>query len=215
MQKVFLKFIILLFVFVYTYEYCEAKRVPGFIITENADTIYGKIKVYSFNRITGGWVFNGIDLELFHFKVSLKEDKIKRFQTYTPEDILGFGFRDKSVDYMFNRFLIESKSIVKNETLRYKFLHLIYIGKVFLYSDMNRVNSPNNPQKIVYDYYLFNDIVGLKRIDNQTSIFDLLSLYGFEKDYLDSIAKKINKMNIKMILEEYDSWCIENSLKEF
>ena len=220
MQKVFLKFIFLLFGLTLINEYCEAKRVPGFILTENADTLYGEIIVYKFDRITGGWIFNGINLEYFHFEVSFKAYNNNRFQTFKPEDILGFGFTYKSIDYIFCRFIIESKSIMKNERKRYRFLNLIYNGKVSLYKDLIRVNSPTYDltkcgSYLYYDYYLFDNLVGLKKvqiINDNKFLFDILNLYDFEKDYLDRIPVKANFKDIKMILEEYDSWRAKKSL---
>ena len=81
---------LLLCVLLFTNEFCEAKRVTGYIITENSDTLYGEIKVPDFNRVTGGWIMNGTNLESFHFEVSFKDHKKNKFQTFKPEDDSDF-----------------------------------------------------------------------------------------------------------------------------
>jgi len=223
-----IKFMLFLCMLPLTNEFCEAKKVTGYIITENSDTLYGEIKVPNFNRITGGWIMSGTNLESFHFEVSFKNRQKNTFQTFKPEDILGFGFNYKSINYTFRRFVIVSKNFFKKERRIVRFLNLEYSGKVALYEDVIRVNNNNmktnttditkGDSYVYYDYYLFNDSIGLKKVeltDDIKSLVDLLKLYGFEKDFLDSIPTKTNLKDIKMILMEYDTWCTKKpSAKE-
>lgn len=214
MQNMFIKFIFLVYSLLLTSQFCHAENVTGYIVTNNSDTLYGEIKVYNFNRVTGNWIFNGIDLEGLHFEVSFKTYTKKRFQTFRPKDILGFGFTYKSSDYIFQRFIIVSKGIFKQEQRRYRFLSLEYQGRVSLFKDLIRVYHANvitKSDSYVYDdYYLFNDVIGLNRVEPTNDIkplVDLLNLYGFKKDYLNTIPTKTNLKDIKMILEDYDTWC--------
>jgi hypothetical protein len=197
----------------------EAKNLPGFIITENSDTIAGSIKKYLFDRITGNLTFRGINLELYHHEIAFRHED-KSYKTYKPQDILGFSFIYKKEQYTFHRFAIESKSIIKKERKRYRFLHLLYNNnKISLYSDYIRVRNTENlkdtkdlnkPASYKYnDYYLYNTSSGLCKIDFSNgidSILRLLKAYGMEEDFIDNYFNKAFAHDIRKIFEEYDLW---------
>ncbi len=223
----FLRFIFLFIGLISIYSNSEAKRLPGSIITENSDTIVGTVKMYLFNRITGNLIINGIDLELYHYEVSFKSHDSKGFKTYKPQDILGFTFIYKAEKYIFHRFIIEYKSIVKNERKRYRFLNLLYRDKVSLYSDLIRVNNSGNlkdthdltkPVSYKYnEYYLFNNFIGLNKVEvtnNVSSTFELLKLYGIEEKFLYSHIEMLNVKNIKEVFKEYYSWSKKKNSKK-
>lgn len=91
---------------------CHAIKVAGYILNENSDTIHGTIQLSRFNQVTGGFKLNGIELESFHSRLVFKGLNEKSFVTYFPEKITGFGFKYKSVNYIFNRFVVNHNSIV-------------------------------------------------------------------------------------------------------
>ena len=218
MSRFALKLLIVIAGFLSSSEICVARKVPGYILTENLDTIYGEVKVYSFDRITGDLIINGIDLQSYHLEVEFKSHDGKKFITFKPQDIQGFGFFYKSEKYIFRRFLIEQKSIVKSERQFYRFLNLLYNGKISLYKDIIRVNNPSydltKAISYVYsDYYLYDTPGGLKKVrvkEDDESLKDILSYYGFEDDYLNSIPKNTNLKDIQTVLEDYDSWYKKN-----
>jgi len=145
-----------------------ARKVPGYIIKSSSDTIYGEIRVSAFDLYKGGTVLLGINLEPFHSAVYFRESSKEGFSPFTPEDVREFGFLDKSIDYRFRSFVMESNSIVKQERKRLRFLNLIYKGQVSLYRDIVRKDNSymagNRSDRVIdyYDYYLFDDQHGLK-----------------------------------------------------
>ncbi|TLX73074.1 hypothetical protein E9993_16575 [Labilibacter sediminis] len=105
---------------------CQAKVLPGYIITQESDTIWGSIKVYTFNRYTGAWVFNGIDLEWCYLEATFKEKGEFWFKTYSPERIKEYGFTYKDQAYIFHSKNISTKSIYKRTRELKQFLNVIY-----------------------------------------------------------------------------------------
>lgn len=63
---------------------------------------------------------------------------------------------------------------------------------------------------ITYEYYLFSESKGLKKLEltkNTKSLSDLLLFYSIEKDYLELLPVKARLKDIKTILAAYDNWC--------
>jgi hypothetical protein len=200
-------------------EYCAAKRVPGFIVTNNADTLFGDIKVYSFDRVTGVWIINGIDLQCYHFEVTFRNSIEKKYLTYKPEDIKGFGFVYKSKKYIFHRFILEPKNMFKPGTKVYRFLSLEHKGKISLYKDVIRMTNPSadfisNISNLFFDYYLYDanhDLQKFQVKDEEKSMAEILRNYGFADEYLKELPTKTNLRDIKMILEDYDLWWVKRN----
>jgi len=123
--KIPLKYILVLFLLVVIVNKVEAKKLKGFIVTEQNDTIYGSIKVNKYNPRTGAYYFFQINLESCYSQIYFKQEGKPRFKLYTPDQIKGYSFNFKDQDYYFHSFLIQSKSIVRSEQSRYAFLILI------------------------------------------------------------------------------------------
>lgn len=214
-QEVFIRFTILTFLLTFAYGFCNASKVAGYIITENSDTLYGEIRVSNFDRITGGWIFNGIDLESYHYQVTFKENGKSHFKTFTPADIQAFGFSYQSSDYIFKRFTLVAKDLFNKEQKRYRFLCLEYNGRISLYQDVvyviNRMNHTTQNDNYTYsEYYLYNASKGLKKLEltrHTKALVELLLFYNMEKDYLELLPAKADLKDIKTILAEYDNWC--------
>ena len=92
-----------------------AIKVDGYIININSDTIYGKIQLSRFDQVTGWLILDGIEEESLHSRVVFAANREKRFVAYFPEMLLGFGFIYNSTDYVFQRILVQRKSIIKSE----------------------------------------------------------------------------------------------------
>jgi len=220
MLKRFIKYFILILIFNLNGNIIEAKKVPGFIITENSDTIYGQIKLSKFNLLTGTWFLRGINLEQLHFEIWFKENKSRKFKNFKAIDISGFGFNYKSSDFYFQSFTLESNTRIINERKRDRFLQLIYKGQVELYKDLIRViNYDNindystirfkNRSFLYYDFFLYNKTKGLTKVEltkDKKTINQLLNLYDFDKEYLKRIPNNTKFKDIKLILIDYDLW---------
>jgi len=104
----------------------SSENAHGYIITLNSDTIYGVIQLSHFDQVTGGLILNGIEEESFHSRVVFIAKNEKRFKTYFPEMLLGFGFTYRSVNYVYHRIMEQRKSIFKSERQQYRFMRLVY-----------------------------------------------------------------------------------------
>ena len=137
-----------------------AINAPGYIITNNQDTIYGIIQLSHFDQVTGGLILNGIEEESFHSRIVFSVKDETRFKTYFPEMILGFGFTYKSINYMYQRITVQRKSIFKNEKQQYRFMRLIYSENGnFRYKDVRMISNAglesNRDKYLKYNSNLF------------------------------------------------------------
>lgn len=148
----------------------QSNTAPGYIVTNNSDTIAGEVKVSRYDIYTGGILCSGINLEPFHSVLYFRQSNQSSFKSFRPKDISGFVFTYKSVDYIFKTFTIESKSIVKSERRRLRFLNLIHQSENIIYRDIVRrgdVVMPGTQSKVTdyYDYYSYDITHGLKKLD--------------------------------------------------
>lgn len=188
--------------------------VPGYIIKNNKDSIFGEIKISKYDTYTGGVVFNGINLEPFHSVVYFREDDKNPFKAYTPKSISDFGFSYGSTNYKFKTFVIETNSIVWYERQRYRFLNLIFQGNIAIYTDIVRKENQSisgNPSKVIdyTDYYLFDTIHGLKKSIKSKKFKTLKSLlhyYEIDENFIRLLPENTRFKDIKAILEEYENY---------
>ena len=121
----------------------SAKKLKGFIINEQNDTIYGEVKVHQFNRTTGAWCFNQIDLEWCYLKVAFRSNSDKRFKYFSPNEIVGYEFTYSGQKYIFRSFNVGMKSIVRRERSRFKFLNLVRNSNgISIYRSLYYINNP-------------------------------------------------------------------------
>lgn len=201
-----------------------ASKVPGYIIKNSSDTICGEIRVSAFDLYRGGTVLLGINLEPFHSAVYFREKGKNSFNSFTPKDVREFGFFNKSIEYRFKSFVIESNSIVKSERKRLRFLNLIYKGEVSLYRDIVRkdnsyMDGARNDRVIdYYDYYLFDDQHGLRKVTgtkDYKNLKGLLSYYEIDQSFVEQLSPNIRFKDIQMVLIEYEKWRKKNATKSF
>lgn len=192
-----------------------ARNVAGYITTNSSDTLFGEIKISRFNIFTGGIVWNGIDLESFHSTVEFRINREWDYKSFTPNDITGFGFTDKSINYEFKTFVIKSKSLIQPEREKFRFLNLVYRGDVNVYRDIvrerNYFKSEMLDQKLIdyYSYYLFDSEHGLQESvmsGNNKSVLDLLIFYELDSNFIAQLLVNNRFKNIIEILQEYDRW---------
>ncbi len=201
-----------------TTENCFGKNVPGFIVTNNSDTIFGTVQVSKFDQLTGRLILDGYETQSFYSRVVFKSSNQKQFLNYYPENISGFGFSDKYGNYFFKSFKIKHKSIFENGRERYEFLCLIYKGTFELYESLYFVENMYVNQRFEKyitntDYYLYSDIKGLVKVDNAQykKITDLLREAGLDNRFIEVVPENIRFENIKSLLKIYDSWIFLNN----
>ncbi|MDP4270153.1 MAG: hypothetical protein Q8909_08500 [Bacteroidota bacterium] len=209
-----IKFAIIAVVLILSIDSVSAKKAPGFIIKHNCDTIFGEVNISFFDPYSGGFVFYGINLEPFQSVLYFRENNSTRFTAFTPKDIAGFGFTYKSVNYRFKTLLVEYRSIIRSERKRLRFLNLIYQGQLSLYKEIVRKESyftTGAPNRLVdyYDYYLYDDKHGLKRViptKEFRTLKDMLQYYGMHPNFIEILPSDARFKDVKYFLEEYDLW---------
>lgn len=102
-----------------------SNNVRGFITTLQNDTVWGFVQVSRFNQVTGGLMLNGIEQESFHSRVVFRADDAKRFKTYFPEMISGFGFKYKTEIFVYRQQQIKHKSMFTGESIEFKFMRVL------------------------------------------------------------------------------------------
>lgn len=154
------KFLFLVIVMLAFSLVASALKVEGYIVTLKSDTIRGYIQLSKFDQVTGALVLNGIEEESFHSRVVFAAQNEKRFQTYFPEMILGFGFEYESMDYIYQQIVIQRKSIFKSERQQYSFMRLVYDEENgSRYKDVRKMPNPglesNSDLYLKYNLNLF------------------------------------------------------------
>jgi hypothetical protein len=199
---------------------CFARKVPGYIVDSNSDTIIGQVKINTYNQCANGFMVFGLNLESFFSSVKFKSDGEKGFHIYYPKDIQKYGFFYDSTEYIFEKFKLESKSIIKSERINYRFLNLVYKGNLLLYRNITRTINPLYDDRLednnvsYYDYYLYSAEKGLSKVevsDEYPTLVDLLLHYGMDQEFLGAISSDLRIGDIKKVLIAYDYW--ESSLK--
>ncbi len=155
--------------------------------------------------------------------VRFKESGKNRFKTYEPKDVIGFGFLDASVNYIFESFKIESQSIIKQDKELLKFLNLIFQGELAIYRDI--VRRPNNMDTgslglndktvVHYNYYLYSEKHGLNKVvwsRDYKTLKELLSLYELDRKYLEQLSPDIRFRDIKELLLDYEKWKADKNI---
>lgn len=215
------KIILFLFCFLWLVFTCEGKKVPGYIVTEDRDTLYGNIYIYRFNLNTGLFFINGIDDESYHYQVAFKNKQDKKYKVFKPEDVQGFGFRFKNEDYVYQKFQIIKRSLVPEEKLKVRFLRLVYSNGFSLYQDRNRIrqasgnlnksipgSSFGEESMVVTDYYLYSAAIGLKRVDGSIPVTELLMVYGMDAAFIKALPDQVKSRDVPEIIAAYEVWRI-------
>ena len=102
----------------------SAKSVRGFITTLKSDTVWGFVQVSRFNQVTGGLMLHGIELESFHSRVVFRADGEKRFTTYFPEMLSGFGFKYNDELFIYEQQKIAHKNMFGGISEELKFMRV-------------------------------------------------------------------------------------------
>ena len=211
------KYLIVLVIFIGLFSIyidCNATEAPGYIVTENRDTISGVVQLSWFDQLTGGFILNGVEKESFYSRVIFKSKGESNFQTYFPESITGFGFRYDGVNYFYQRFKVERNSILVSENHQYRFLNLLYKGSLELYKDITFVenlhaNTTHEKYLCFSSYYLFSPKKGLVRAEKNNqykNVGDLFRYYGIEDKFIATIPHHANFNELKGWLALYDYW---------
>lgn len=195
----------------------SARSSRGYIITQEHDTIFGRVRLpWSSNSIYSYNLF-GFDFESFFYHVSFKKDSEKAYKTYYPTTISGFGFTHRSTNYMFSSFYLNYKSIFEDKGQGTRFLNLIHRGKLDLYRHMISINYPiamppfadRGSVMRFYEYYIWSDSTKLLWVGPKNpykTLMELLVQCHVEDAYIRRLPTKTTFKDIIRVLTDYDRW---------
>jgi len=162
---------------------CNAKEAPGYIVTENRDTISGVVqlswfKTYFSEAIAGfGFRYDGVNYFYQRFKVERNSILVSESQQYRFLSLLYKGSLELYKDITF----------VEN-------LH---------------ANTTHEKYLCFSSYYLFSPKKGLVRAEKNNqykNVGDLFRYYGIEDKFIATIPHHANFNELKGWLALYDYW---------
>jgi hypothetical protein len=211
-RKVLLTLMILGLAGIYTN--CSAIKVPGYIVDQNQDTLYGTVILSKVDQITGDLIIGGFDQASLYSSVTFKGTDEKSFHKYSPDLIKGFGFGYDTTTFVFRTFLVKFNSLFPEGQEKNCFLNLIYQGSLELYQYIACIKDPSpstikNGYKTYREYYLYagsKDLFRVAASDRTKSVNELLRQAGVEEQFLGKIPENSGFEDIKRILVKYDQW---------
>lgn len=108
---------LIIFVLVGVSYHAKAKKVPGYLITNENDTLYGEIKISHFNILTGDFLFRSVYMDQFHFEIVFRENDTGKFSAFKAGEIVGFRFDHGKQSYIFQRFILTSNTPLKEKNI--------------------------------------------------------------------------------------------------
>lgn len=190
----------------------HAANVPGYIVTNEDDTIHGFVRVSSSSHMTVNLPSSINSFDTYNFALSFRKHDEKLYKQYYPSSIKEFNFLYKSTNFIFKRFTLKYKSIVKSEDTRDQFLCLLYSDNEYqLYR--NVLIDPNNGLISIPDkylkymiYYLYHPEKGIVKVEKSKkyeTIQALLLDNNFNPAFVAGLDKKLDFIDIKDILKQY------------
>ncbi len=107
----------------------DAKKVNGYIVTNENDTIKGLVNLYRFSLSSGSVFLGDFNSEMVFVEVSFKGPDHKKFVIYDPIDIKGYGFLYKGEQYAFETHIVKSNTFVYKDSKKIHFLQKIKTTK--------------------------------------------------------------------------------------
>jgi hypothetical protein len=192
----------------------NATKVAGYIVDNGHDTIYGLIKLRNVSQ-KGILLINGFDTESLHEKVLFMKKGTGTFQTYLPNMIQSFGFRQDSMDFVFRSFLIEHNTVFYNDKSKYRFLRLIYDGSLDLYQDITPTDKENDAfagaRTNYYEFFIgtcTSDVIKAAFDDKIKTVRDILDQFDVEGQYIYTVPEATKIKDLLVILQDYDQWLL-------
>ncbi len=147
----------------------NAKKVEGYIITNDNDTLQGYLNIY--NSTLTKWtislspkVFNA---EMAFIEASFKQDRYGSYKIYKPEDLKEYGFTYKGIQYVFKTFIVKSNTFVLNERAKPHFLLLVNNdkGREMYKHQMHRYDAGKRELTPFYVFYVLGKDGELIKVD--------------------------------------------------
>ncbi|MCW3789329.1 hypothetical protein [Plebeiibacterium sediminum] len=136
----------------------NAKRVSGYIITIENDTLQGYLNIY--NSALRMWTISFtprmFNAEMAFVEAPFKEEKRGFYKNYTPDQLKEYGFVYKGVPYKFKSFIVKSKTFILNERKKRHFLLLVNKenGREIYKHQKHRYDDVYNQLIPYYEFYV-------------------------------------------------------------
>lgn len=184
-----------------------ARKIEGYIVTKNSDTLKCEI-VQNFA------VISGVDIASFQYgiRVVLEDGKKRNFM---PEDIKAFGIYIKNDTLHFVSVKIQTSNFLGGADEKHVFMNIIQRGHIKVYYFIDLMSGPNGAVRTpVYAVQLgYNDYAHwLEAKKSETGRYDFKAFFkGFIPEYyaffdslsdkakLDEALDKIRKFNRAMV----------------
>lgn len=199
----------------------SAKRVPGYIVTLEGDTVRGVVKVPKVNQLTYTLYILGHDMDSFFEKVYFKAANAHRKETYLPGSIKQFGFTYRSDDYCYVSFPVTYQSLVKSEKTLNRFLKQIHKGSInlLMVKDRQRVQMSREDRHLatIYktEFFLQHKSMGPVKVSLTDKMPDLkLLLLGFDmrEEFVALLPDTLTGSDLPALLADYDAWLAERGI---
>ncbi len=192
------------------------KQIPGYIINNQADTVYGYIRITSVIFPGGAICLNGFNTEPLYYEVHFKSPLNKRFKRYEPTDIKEFSFIEHNEHYVFRSFDLRRKNLFSKNDECFRFLRLVIEDDVSLFNNLNKTYYSSNRLTdnglnayTIQEYFLYDNFHGLSEVCKTTEysvLKDLLKKYNFDNEYIRQLPDSKQYMDIYFILSDYKRW---------
>jgi hypothetical protein len=201
MNKIY-KFIFLLIFSILFVSNIIAKEADGYVITNQGDTIKGKI------TLPVDLIFFKSSFNTFHpyFEVYFKSYD-KSFHHYNADEIIEYGYFYKGNKFRF--ISKEHRNVFSQNITKYFYLQ-ITTGYINIFKYKSEVDSENpNTDNIQYvDYYILdvnNNLINIKTIDSNETVVDfLVRITHADKAILTKAAEGYSYKDIIEIANKYN-----------
>ena len=187
----------------------HAKKVDGYIITNNNDTIYGAIRLSKFNLLQNTISISSYNMDELYDHLYFRSSTDKKFNELSPMDILEYGFILDRTQYRY----ISKEVKAKLGTSKRKFYLQLANGDINLFESRTPLNnqdqSLNHNRMIITEFYILGEDKNLIRVsqndkDERVSDF-LMKNLKLDKETLDKAAKDKTFKDIVEIARVYNN----------
>ncbi len=139
----------------------EAKRVRGYIITNENDTLQGYLSIYNttVRTLTISFTKRVFNAEMAFVEAPFKQERHGLYKIYKPDELKEYGFTYKGVPYKFKSFIVKSNTFLLKERNKKHFLLLVekQNGREIYKHQKHRYDDVMNQLIPYYVFYVVGD----------------------------------------------------------
>ncbi|HEY4788463.1 MAG TPA: hypothetical protein VIH57_20575 [Bacteroidales bacterium] len=184
-----------------------SRKVDGYIITNNNDTLYGEVRISKFNIAQNTVSLSSYNLDELYDHVYFKPSPGNIFKIYSPMEIVEYGFILDNVPF---RYIAKEVKTRMGYTKRKFYLQVAY-GGIDLFENTSPIDNQDknhNTTMSVTEFFILcpdNNFVRVSQDDKDEPVTDFLMRYlKLDKDILDKAARNKTFKDIQEIARTYD-----------